>query len=77
MPGLYMITVPGLRVAADWAVIRERLTKEFAQIDDVLATTLPSTLLIVHRGRPDDGAWLDALSEAVVARRGIRGVEAL
>jgi hypothetical protein len=69
MPGLYLITVPGVNVAAEWRVVRDRLTREFAQVDDVLPTTLPSTILLVHRGAPDEDAWLSALSEAVLASR--------
>jgi hypothetical protein len=69
MPGLFLVTVPGVNVAGEWTVVRDRLTRDFARIDDVLPTTIPSTLLLVHRGTPDEDAWLSALGEAVLARR--------
>lgn len=69
MPRLYMITVPGLEVKADWLPIHDRLLDEFPNVTDVLPTTIPETLLMVYRGRAQMDAWLDGISDAVQARR--------
>jgi hypothetical protein len=69
MPQLYLITVPGLLVPADWARIHDRLLDDFPRVTDVLATTITGTVLIVYRGRPDANAWLDAITEEVLRRR--------
>jgi hypothetical protein len=68
MPRLYMITVPGLEVKSDWRIVHDRLLDDFEQVDDVLPTTTPETLLIVYRRRAHVDEWLDALSEAVLLR---------
>lgn len=69
MPQLYLVTVPGLRVAVDWARIHDRLLDDFPKVTDVLATTISGTLLIVYKGGPDADAWLDAITEEVLRRR--------
>ena len=69
MPQLYMITVPGLEVRSDWATVHDRLLDDFPHVTDVLATTMPATLLIVYRGRPEVDAWLRDVSEALLSRR--------
>jgi hypothetical protein len=69
MPQLYMITVPGLDVRSDWATVHDRLLDDFPRITDVLATTMPATLLIVYEGRPDADAWLQRLSHTLLRRR--------
>jgi hypothetical protein len=69
MAKLCMITVPGLDVRSDWAVVHDRLLDDFPRISDVLATTIPETLLVVHAGRADIDAWLTGVSEAILARR--------
>lgn len=69
MPPLYMITVPGLEVKSDWATVHDRLLDDFPRVTDVLATTIPATLLIVYEGRPEADAWLDDVSEALLSRR--------
>jgi hypothetical protein len=66
---LYMITVPGLEVKSDWRIVHDRLLDGFPDVDDVLPTTTPETLLVVYRGRAEIDGWLDALSEAVLHRR--------
>jgi hypothetical protein len=69
MPRLYMITLPGLDVKSDWRIVHDRLLDDFPDVDDVLATTTPETLLIVYRGRAEIDEWLDALSDGVLHRR--------
>jgi hypothetical protein len=66
---LYMLTVPGLEVASDWRVVHDRLLDDFAQIEDVLATTMAETLLIAYYGVPDVDGWLEGVTEAVLSRR--------
>jgi len=78
---LYMVTVPGLRVKSDWAIVHDRLLDDFPQIADVLPTTMSGTLLIVYQGRAEVDAWLDGISEAILSRglqvqRGTRPVTA-
>jgi hypothetical protein len=69
MPQLYMLTVPGLEVASDWRAVHDRLLDDFAQIEDVLATTMAETLLIAYHGVPDVDGWLEGVTEAVFSRR--------
>jgi hypothetical protein len=69
VPRLYMITVPGLQVRLDWAVVHDRLLDDFPQLRDVLATTIPETLLIVYEGDDDIDAWLDGISDGILSRR--------
>jgi hypothetical protein len=68
MPRLFQLTVPGLSVKTDAAAVRTRLRADFADIDDVLATTMPATLLIVYAGEDRVDEWLTALSGAVHRR---------
>lgn len=65
---LYMVTVPGLDVRSDWLPVHDLLLDEFPDVIEVLATTIPETLLIVYRGRADIEAWLAGLDEAVSVR---------
>jgi hypothetical protein len=69
MPQLYMITVPGLEVRSDWATVHDVLLDDFPHVTDVLATTMPATLLIVYEGRPEVDAWLRNVSDALLSRR--------
>jgi hypothetical protein len=64
-----MITVPGLDVKSDWLPVHDLLIDEFRKVTDVLATTIPETLLIVYHGRADIDAWLGGVTEAVLVRR--------
>jgi hypothetical protein len=64
-----MITVPGLEVRSDWAAVHDRLLDDFPAISDVLATTIPATVLVVHEGPPEIDAWLDGIGEAILSRR--------
>jgi hypothetical protein len=66
---LFMLTVPGLRVASDWAAVHDRLLDDFPGITDVLATTLTGTLLIVYQGDANVDAWLEGVSDGVISRR--------
>ena len=67
MSELRLATVPGLDVRLHWRAVRDRLLDEFPAVSDVLATTMPETLLIVHDGSPD-AAWLD-IAAAIHSRR--------
>jgi hypothetical protein len=69
MPRLYLITVPGLTVASDWASVHDRLLDGFPEITDVLATTMSATLLIVYEGEPNVDAWLQGIGDRVLSRR--------
>jgi hypothetical protein len=69
MNKLYEITIPGLSVAADVPAVRRRLLADFPDVLDVLATTMPATVLIVYRSVAEPDTWLDALSDAVATRR--------
>jgi hypothetical protein len=68
MPRLYQITIPGLSITAHFPAVRRRLLAEFPEVLEVLATTMPGTVLIAYRGEADMDAWLDALDEAVAMR---------
>src|SRR5205085_7347517 len=74
MPKLCQITVLGLEVRTDWRLVHDRLLDEFPDVTDVLATTMPATILITSRRSVDPDAWLAVISEAVEANRGVRGV---
>jgi hypothetical protein len=69
MQRLYMITVPGLEVKSDWAIVHDRLLDDFPRVTDVLATTMPATILIVYRGRAEIDGWLDTVSDTILCRR--------
>lgn len=69
MPQLFMLTVPGLKVASDWAAVHDHLLDDFPGIIDVLATTMTATLLIVYEGDADVDAWLECIGEAILTRR--------
>jgi hypothetical protein len=73
MHKLYEITIPGLSVAADLPAVRHRLLADFPDVLDVLATTMPATVLIVYRGGAKLDTWLDALSDSVATRRASLG----
>ncbi len=68
MARLCQITLPGLDVRSEWQLVHDQLLDQFPSVDDVLATTLPGTLLIVHDG-PADDRWLDCASSTVLASR--------
>jgi hypothetical protein len=68
IPRLYQITIPGLSITAHFPAVRRRLLADFPKVLEVLATTMPCTLLIAYRGEADTDAWLDALDEAVAMR---------
>jgi hypothetical protein len=69
MPRLYMITVPGLSVRSDWRPVHDRLLDDFPEVTDVLATTVPETLLIVYEGTANIDAWLDGVSDGILSHR--------
>jgi hypothetical protein len=55
------ITVPGLSIKRDFTAARRRLLVEFPDIQEVIATTAPGTLLVLSCGPEDVDAWLDTL----------------
>jgi len=61
MQKLCRITVPGLSVKRDFTAARRRLLAEFPDIQEVVATTAPETLLVLCAGCEDVAAWLDTL----------------
>jgi hypothetical protein len=69
MPRLFMLTVPGLQVTTDWALVHDRLLDDFPDIIDVLATTMPATLLIAYAGEANVDAWLEGISDGIRSRR--------
>jgi hypothetical protein len=69
MPRLFMVTVPGLSVASDWAAVHDRLLDDFTEVTDVLATTISATLLIVYEGDAHIDAWLEGVSAGILSRR--------
>jgi hypothetical protein len=69
MPQLYMLTVPGLRVTSDWAVVHDHLLDDFPDVTDVLATTMTATLLIVYEGDANVDAWLEVIGDGILRRR--------
>jgi hypothetical protein len=61
MQKLCRITVSGLSVKRDFTAARRRLLAEFPDIQEVIATTAPETLLVLSCGSEDVDAWLDTL----------------
>jgi hypothetical protein len=53
----------------DFAAARARLLNDFPDVQEVVATTAPSTLLVLYRGDDQVDAWLDALLDTIAARR--------
>jgi hypothetical protein len=66
MQNLCRITVPGLVVKRDFTAARRRLLAEFPDIDEVIATTAPGTLLVLSCGSEDVDAWLDTLDSLAI-----------
>jgi hypothetical protein len=66
MQKLCRITVPGLSVKRDFTAARRRLLAEFPDIQEVIATTAPGTLLVLCAGREDVDAWLDTLDSLTI-----------
>jgi hypothetical protein len=65
---LYSLTLPGLDVPSDWRAVHDRLLDDFVEIDDVLPTTIPGTVVIVYRGSALLDGWLQSIDEAVLGR---------
>ena len=66
---LYSLTLPGPDVRSDWRVVHDRLLDDFPAIDDVLATTITATILIVYEGAAQIDGWLASIDEAILSRR--------
>jgi hypothetical protein len=73
VPRLFMFTVPGLDVASDWLNVHDRLLDDFPEVIDVLATTMPETLLIVYQGELNIDDWLAGMSAGILGRRALAG----
>jgi hypothetical protein len=61
---LCRVTFPGL-LRRDFQTARRRLLSSFPNIDAVVATITPSTLVVLCRGREDVDAWVDALDDLI------------
>jgi hypothetical protein len=66
MQELCRITVPGLSLKRDFTAARRRLLAEFPDIQEVVATTAPGTLLVLSTGSEDVEAWLDTLDSLAI-----------
>jgi hypothetical protein len=64
MPRLYQITIPGLALKGDLTAARRRLIDDFTRVLEVLARTIPATVLVAYLGEDEVDAWLDALSDS-------------
>ena len=69
MQRLYQITIPGLSMKGNVSGARRRLIADFPRVLEVLATTIPATVLVAYLGDDEVDAWLDALSDSVAIRR--------
>jgi hypothetical protein len=69
MSKLFMLTVTGLDVKTDWREVRERILDEFADVLDVMATTLGGTILVVYREPAEVDRWLDTVTDTILDRR--------
>jgi hypothetical protein len=61
------ITVPGLSMRRDFDPARLRLLEDFPDVREVLATTAPATLLVLHSGADEVEAWLDSLLDSLTS----------
>lgn len=65
--------MPGLSVKRNFGNARECLLAAFPDIEEVVATTAPGTLLVLSSGAEDVDAWLRELRAArLVGQRGER-----
>jgi hypothetical protein len=69
MPQLCRITVPGLSVKRDFTAARRRLLAEFPEIQEVIATTAPGTLVVLSRGPEKVDRWLQTLDPLTIRER--------
>lgn len=65
----YQITIPGLSIKGDFPAARRRLIADFPRVLEVLATTIPATVLVTYHGEDEIDAWLEALSDSIAMRR--------
>jgi hypothetical protein len=66
---LYLLTLPGLEVRSDWRAVHDRLLDDFPEIEQVLPTTMASTLLLVYEGRAQVDGWVDSIGAALLGTR--------
>ncbi|MCW3027611.1 MAG: hypothetical protein JWN81_822 [Solirubrobacterales bacterium] len=59
------ITVPGLSIRRDFEAARLRLLEDFPNVQEVVATTAPATLLVLYSGADEVDGWLDSLLDSV------------
>lgn len=59
------ITVPGLSIRRDFEAARLRLLEDFPNVQEVVATTAPATLLVLYSGADEVDTWLDSLLDSV------------
>jgi hypothetical protein len=71
MQRLCRITVPGLSIKSDFTTARERLLSDFPNIQEVVATTAPGTLLVVYSGAHEADAWYELLDSIAASRVGM------
>jgi hypothetical protein len=69
MQKLYQITIPGLSMKDDFPAASRRLLADFPRVVELLAMTMPSTVLVAYLGEDEVDAWLDAVSGSVATRR--------
>jgi hypothetical protein len=72
MQRLCRITVPELSIKSDFTAARQRLLADFPNIHEVVATTVPGTMLIIYSGSDEADAWYDALAD-ISATSSVRG----
>lgn len=65
---LYELTIPGLAIDHDFAVLREALRARFPGVVEVLPIQAPDTVLVFYDGDDEADAWCEALGDAAAAR---------
>jgi hypothetical protein len=65
MERICRITIPGLSVKRHFEAARRRLLADFPAVHEVLATTAPSTLLVLYAPPGEADAWVDALLDSI------------
>lgn len=69
MSRLRSITVPELSITRDFTAARRRLMAEFPDIEEVVATTAPGTLVVFYSGPEEVDGWVNALRGPRARRR--------
>jgi hypothetical protein len=66
---LYRLTVPGISIKSDFTAARRALLADFPNVDEVVATTAPTTLLVLYSGPDEADAWCKALLDLIATRQ--------